>query len=205
MGWPTVLLLLAGIAGQAAPQLPPPFPRPGTTSLLENEAVAVWNVSWLKQQYPLHTHRYDLVGISYAEGDRIITTGNGPGRLVNTKTWVFQTNRANVTHVEEGASDPPMRAVLIEVKAPAPRPAAAEPADGLRQVAGAPVWDSNNRAAAWLVMPGSPVPTHRHVGDAVELVFDGSTTPKATFVPAGTVHAGPTPPEGGRAYIFELK
>ena len=55
--------------------------------------------------------------MSYVEGDRIITQGNGPGRLVNTKAWVFQTNRANVTHVEEGASDPPMRAVLIEVKA----------------------------------------------------------------------------------------
>ena len=204
MSWPTLLLLLAVIAGQT-PQLPPPFPRPGTTLLLEDEAVAVWNVSWLKQQYPLHTHRYDLVGISYVEGDRIITTGNGPGRLSNTKAWVFQTNRANVTHVEEGASDPPMRAVLIEVKSPAPRPPASEPADGLRQVAGAPAWDANSRAAAWLVMPGAPVPTHRHVGDAVELVFDGSTKPKATFVPAGTVHAGPTPPEGGRAYIFEIK
>ena len=98
-----------------------------------------------------------------------------------------------------------MRAVLIEVKAPAPRPSAEEPADGLRKVAGAPVWDANNRAAAWLVMPGSPVPTHRHVGDAVELIFDGSNTPKAVFVPAGTVHAGPIPPDGGRAYIFEMK
>jgi hypothetical protein len=203
MGWPKVLLLVAAVAGQAA-QLPPPFPRPGTTALLENEVVAVWNVSWLKQQYPLHTHLYDLVGVSYAEGDRIITQGSGPGRLVNTKAWVFQTNRANVTHVEEGASDPPMRAVLIEVKPPAPRGPAAEPTDGLRQVAGAPAWE-NNRAAAWVVMPGSPVPTHRHVGDAVELVFDGSTTPRAAFVTAGTVHAGPTPVDGGRAYIFELK
>jgi hypothetical protein len=97
-----------------------------------------------------------------------------------------------------------MRAVLIEVKAPAPRPAAAEPADGLRQVAGAPAWE-NNRAAGWLVMPGTPVPTHRHVGDAVELVFNGLAAPQATFVPAGTVHAGPTPEEGGRAYIFEIK
>ncbi len=119
MGWPKVLLLVAAVAGQAA-QLPPPFPRPGTTALLENDVVAVWNVSWLKQQYPLHTHLYDLVGVSYAEGDRIITQGSGPGRLVNTKAWVFQTNRANVTHVEEGASDPPMRAVLIEVKPPRP-------------------------------------------------------------------------------------
>jgi hypothetical protein len=203
MGLPGVLWILAVVAGQAA-ELPPPFPRPGTTPLLENAAVAVWNVSWLKQQYPLHTHRYDLVGVSYVEGDRIITQGSAPGRLVNTKAWVFQTNRANVTHVEEGASDPPMRAVLIEVKTAAPRPAAAEPADGLRQVAGAPAWE-NNRAAAWVVMPPSSGPTHRHVGDAVELIFDGSVTPKAAFVPAGTVHAGPAPGAGGRAYIFELK
>jgi hypothetical protein len=121
---------------------------------------------------------------------------------VNTKAWVFQTNRANVTHVEEGASEPPMRAVLIEVKTAAPRGAAAEPPDGLRQVAGAPTWE-NNRAAAWLITE-SPARMHRHVGDAVELVFDGSA-PKAAFVPAGTAHAGPTPGDGGRAYIFEIK
>jgi hypothetical protein len=203
MGLLTVLSLLSVLYAQAA-ELPPPFPRPGTMKLLENDAVAVWNVSWLKQKYPLHTHRYDLVGISYAEGDRIITQGNAPGRLVNTKAWVFQTNRANVTHVEEGASEPPMRAVLIEVKTAAPRPAAAEISDGLRQVAGAPAWE-NNRAAAWVVMPGASSPMHRHVGDAVELLFDGSTTPKAVFVPAGTVHAALTPAEGGRAYIFEIK
>ena len=58
MGWSNLLLLMAIVAAQAA-ELPPPFPRPGTTALLENDAVAVWNVSWLKQQYPLHTHRYD--------------------------------------------------------------------------------------------------------------------------------------------------
>ena len=220
MGWLNALVLVAVVAGQTAqspatqspaPQtqaaeLPPPFPRPGTTSLLENDAVAVWNVSWLKQKYPLHHHRYDLVGISYTDGDRIITQGNAPGRLTNTKAWVFQTNRAGVIHVEEGASDPPLRAVLIEVKAPAPRPAdAAGMADGLRQVVGPPTWDANNRAAAWFVAGGTSVPRHRHVGDAVELIFDGSTTPKAAFIPAGTVHTGPAPGDGARAYIFEIK
>src|SRR5678816_4296744 len=84
MGLLTVLSLLTVLLAQAA-ELPPPFPRPGTTKLLENDAVAVWDVSWLKQKYPLHTHRYDLVGISYQEGDRIITQGNAPGTLVNTK------------------------------------------------------------------------------------------------------------------------
>jgi hypothetical protein len=201
----TVLSLLLSIVAAQSPELPPPFPRPGTTALLDNDVVAVWDVSWLKQKYPLHTHRYDLVGISYVEGDRIITQGDRPGRLVNTKPWVFQTNRANVTHVEEGASDPPMRAVLIEVKPPAPRAASEEPADGLRKVLGVPAWDSNNRAAAWVIMGGASGATHRHVGDAVELIFAPSGAPKATFVSAGTVHAGPTPAEGERAYIFELK
>jgi len=203
MGVLKVMVVTSMLAAQAA-ELPPPFPRSGTTKLLENNAVAVWDVSWLKQKYPLHTHRYDLVGISYVEGDRIITQGDAQGRLVPTKAWVFQTNRAGVTHVEEGASDPPMRAVLIEVKSPGPRERAEQPPDGLRQVAGAPAWDVNNRAAAWLVNGGSSAPTHRHVGDAVELIFDGGP-PKATFVPAGTVHAGPAPGPGGRAYIFEIK
>jgi hypothetical protein len=199
----TFALLALAIGCQAA-ELPPPFPRPGTTALFENEVVAAWNVSWLKQQYPLHTHRYDLIGISYVEGDRIITQGDRPGRLSNTKAWVFQTNRANVTHVEEGASDPPMRAVLIELKRPSPTGTVGDGPDGLRQIAGAPAWE-DNRAAGWRVLPGASAAKHRHTGDAVEVVFDGTFAPKATFVPAGTTHEGPAAPDGGYAVIFELK
>ena len=121
MGSPLTLVLLLTVLGQAAPQYPPPYPRPGTTPLFENTAVAVWDVAWLKQKYPLHTHRYDLIGVSYVEGDRIITQGDAPGRQTPTRPWVFQSNVAGNTHVEEGASDPPMRAVLMEVKAAAPR------------------------------------------------------------------------------------
>ena len=213
MKWVNLLVLAAIVAG-AVPQspapsqsaeLPPPYPRPGTTKLLENAVVAVWDVAWLKQQYPLHTHRYDLVGISYAEGDRIITQGNTPGRVVNTKPWVFQTNRAAVTHVEEGASDSPMRAVQIELKAAAPHGTAAETPDGLRQAIGAPSFE-NNRAVAWALPPGASPPAHRHIGDAVEMVFTGTPpTPAVKFVPAGTVHTGPTVGDGGRVYIFEIK
>jgi len=97
-----------------------------------------------------------------------------------------------------------LRRPPVAVHSPGPRERAEEPADGLRQVAGAPVWDANNRAAAWLVNGGSSAPTHRHVGDAVELIFDGPS-PKAAFVPAGTVHTGPAPATGARAYIFEIK
>jgi hypothetical protein len=156
MNWPRLLLMLALVAGQTT-ELPPPFPRPGTTPVFENDVVAVWNVSWLKQQYPLHTHRYDLIGISYEEGDRIITQGNAPGTLVNTKAWVFQTNRANVTHVEEGAGDPPMRAILIELKKSMPAGDAGGGSEGLRRVVGVPSWE-NNRAAGWMILPVFPHP-----------------------------------------------
>ena len=83
----------------------------------------------------------------------------------------------------------------------------AEATDGLRQVVGAPSWE-NSRAFAWAIPPGTAAPTHRHVRDAVELIFTGSTpatTPKVSFVPAGTVHAGPAPETGGRVFIFEIK
>ncbi len=185
-------------------QNPPPFPRAGTTQLFENDAIAVWDVSWLKQEYPLHAHRYDLFGVSYVEGDRVITP---PGSLITTKAWVFQENVAGSTHVEEGASEPPMRAVLMEVKSAAPRSDVVETPDGLRQVAGAPSWE-NRRACAWAIPPGSAAPSHRHVRDAVELVFTAAnpaTTPTVAFAPEGTVHAGPTPEPGGRVYIFEIK
>jgi hypothetical protein len=120
---------------------------------------------------------------------------------------VFQSNVAGNTHVEEGASDPPMRAILMEVKSPAPGAEIAEPPDGLHQVLGAPSW-KNKRSDAWAIAPGTSAPMHRHVKDAVELIFDGSTparTPKAVFVSAGTVHDGPAPGNGGRVFIFEIK
>ena len=119
MAWPKVLLLFAPLASQT-PQHPPPI-QTGHDESARQRGIAVWNVSWLKQQYPLHHHRYDLIGISYIEGDRIITQGTAPGRLTHTRAWEFQTNRADVVTVEEGASDPPLRALLIELKAAAPR------------------------------------------------------------------------------------
>jgi hypothetical protein len=207
MRMPIVLVMLFAVLGQAAPQYPPPYPRPGTTRVVENDVVAVWDVAWLKQKYPLHTHRYDLIGVSYVEGDRIITQGDAPGRLSHTKAWVFQSNVAGNTHVEEGASDPPMRAILMEVKAPPPATDVAEPPDGLHQVLGAPSW-RNKRSDAWAIPPGTAAPSHRHVRDAVELVFTAATpatTPRVNFVPAGTVHAGPAPEAGGRVFIFEIK
>ena len=197
----------AGAARGQTAQYPPPYPRPGTTPVFENDVIAVWDVSWLKQKYPLHTHRYDLIGVSYVEGDRIITQGDAPGRLSNTKAWVFQANVAGNTHVEEGASDPPMRAILMEVKTPAPGADVEETADGLHQVARRAVVEEqavgrvgdpagHNGAAA------SP-PQERCRTDL--RCLDTGADAEGCFVPAGTVHDGPAPEPGGRVFIFEIK
>jgi hypothetical protein len=103
---------------QAAP-LPPAYPRPGTTKLFENNRVVVWDITWLKQQYPLHRHIYDLVGVYYSPGDRIIVSQDGTRRPVSTKAWETAFQLRGVTHVEEGASDAPLRAVFVEMKEPA--------------------------------------------------------------------------------------
>ena len=193
------LVLLA----QAAPVLPPPYPRAGTTKLLENDQVIVWDVAWLEQRYPLHTHRYDLVGMSYVDGDRIILQDDGTRRRISTSAWTFQTQRAGVTHYEEGVGEPPMRSVQIELKSPGPRAATVTASESLRQLFGRPAAE-NARAVVFLLRAESSTVTHRHGADAVEIVFDGPQ-PTVTFVPSGTSHSGTAISASGRMYIFELK
>src|SRR3954463_11926903 len=115
MRLPIAFALLAVVLGQAPPQYPPPYPRPGTTPVFENDVIAVWDVAWLKQKYPLHTHRYDLIGVSYVEGDRIITQGEAPGGLTTRRPCLFQSTLALNPNAEHAATPPPMRAILMEV------------------------------------------------------------------------------------------
>lgn len=187
------------------PPLPPAYPRPGTTKMFENDRVVAWNIAWLKQQYPLHRHIYDLVGVYYEPGDRMIIAADGSKRPVSTKAGDIAFQKSGVTHIEEGASDPPLRAVFIEFKQPAPSgemdKAAQPPAfprDGEKQLL------DNERATVW-ERPGAVKSggTHRHVRDTVVVWVDGNSA-HALFVPRGTVHAD----EGvgqARAWIFELK
>jgi len=71
----TLRTLVLGLLFFAQAQTyPPPYPRPGTTKVMENDLVIVWDVSWLKQAYPTHRHVYDYAGIYYTDGDRIIVS-----------------------------------------------------------------------------------------------------------------------------------
>ena len=115
----------------AAQDYPPAFPRPNATRLLENEQITVWDIVWPEgQPSPLHRHVYDQVGTYYQAGGRVITSLDGTKRNAMTAVGALSTTRRGTTHIEEGASDPPLRAVFIELKQDGPSGPAA-PASGV--------------------------------------------------------------------------
>ena len=99
---------------------PPPYPRAGTTKLLENARVVVWDVSWLKQAYPTHRHVDDYAGTYYTNGDRIIVSEQGVRSPTSSVAWDTFVLPRGITHSEEGASEQPLRGVFLEFKEPQP-------------------------------------------------------------------------------------
>src|SRR5262245_16126370 len=144
-------LILVVTANLMAQELPPPFPRTNATRLFENDRINVWDIVWPKgQPTALHRHIYDQVGTYYARGGRVITTPEGDKRSTMTEVGSLSTTRKGTTHIEEGATDPPLRAVFIELKqsTPSGRPPAdvgpsSLPRDDAKQVL------NDDRVTAW--------------------------------------------------------
>lgn len=200
------VLVLASLLAQAVPaNLPPAYPRTGAIKILDNERVQVWNIAWLKgQPSPLHRHLYDLVGVYYEPGDRMIISPEGAKRPVSTKAWDIAFQKAGVTHIEEGVSDSPLRSVFVEMKhtgpygTDAPGKAAPFAGDGGTQKL------DNERVTVWEFPAKPSARTHRHTHDAVVVAFDGGS-PRATWVTQGTVHQDEAAREASRVYVFEIK
>jgi hypothetical protein len=200
--------LFSLLAQTATPRanLPPAYPRAGATKILENDRVQVWNIAWLKgQPSPLHRHIYDLAGVYYEPGDRMITSPEGSKRSVSTKAWDITFQRTDVTHIEEGVSDAPLRAVFVEMKQPGPygndtaaSDAPAFPGDGATQKL------DNDRVTVWEYMRAPAAHRHRHLRDAVVVAIDGQH-PRATWVSRGTVHSDEGAGNASRVYVFEIK
>jgi quercetin dioxygenase-like cupin family protein/ketosteroid isomerase-like protein len=197
-------LLVALVVAQSS-SYPPPFPRAGATKMLDNDRVQVWNVAWPKgSPTALHRHPYDMTGIYYAPGDRVITQVDGSKRPVTTAAggivWQFK----GLTHIEEGTSEPSLRAVMIELKQDS-YPASTDAAAGAPPAfpgAHAKSLLDNQRVAVWeYTRSSSP---HRHTRDAVVVWLDGPT-PHAVFTPRGTVHDVEAIGSAAKATVFELK
>jgi len=206
----TALLALALVPHVLVAQsqdLPPAYPRPGATSLFENDQVIVWNIAWLKQAYPFHRHRYDHVGVYYSPGDRIITSMEGERRPVSTQAWNISYQLAGVTHAEEGASDEPLRAVFVQIKRP-PRPGEAPVGGEAAFPTDAPTQRlDNERVTVWdyEATGGAAGSRHRHAADAVVVSFGEGRAPSVRWVARGTVHETDLDAGATRTFVFEIK
>jgi hypothetical protein len=202
-------LLIALVLPLLVPAQEPPaaYPRPGATRVLENDDVIIWDIAWLQQEYPLHRHRYDHVGVYYAPGDRIITSPEGERRPVSTEAWNISFQLRGVTHTEQGASDEPLRAVFIQMKR--------EPGNSAEGSAGPAEFPAdtpterldNDRVHVWEYGPASSASPqrHRHAHDAVAVSFDASNQPSVRFVEEGTVHDTDLIDGSLHTFVFEIK
>jgi hypothetical protein len=191
--------LAAQSPAPAPQQLPPPFPRTNATQLFENDRIRVWDIVWPKgQPTAMHRHIYDQVGTYYVKGGRKITTPDGQVRTNVTEIGNLSTTKKGTTHIEEGNTDPALRAVFIELKQDGPpglgAPAigtAAFPHDGAKQVQDderVTVWD-----ATWASGPqGLRYSAAREtvivwLGDGTLRVVPGSGAGTTVAVKAGTM------------------
>ena len=195
--------LLLAVLGHAQ-SYPPAFPRPGATKLFENDKVVVWNIAWLKgQPTPLHRHIYDLTGVYYEPGDRMIIAVDGSKRPVSTKAWDTVFQQKGVTHIEEGTSESPLRAVFVEMKQDGPYGTDATPGSLPFPAGGVTRLIDNERVAVWQ-HGASAAPRHAHTRDTVLVWFDGPT-PHATYITRGTIHNRDQGDVANHAFVFELK
>jgi hypothetical protein len=173
-----LLVVVCSVTAAAQTQtLPAPFPRTNATKLFENDRINVWDIVWPKgQPTALHRHVYDQVGTYYVRGGRTITTPDGQARSNITDIGALSDTKRGTTHIEEGNTEPPLRAVFIELKhdqpsglAPAPIEAAFFPRNGAQQVMDTP------RVAAWDLVwsaSGAPAPRFQAAHETV-IVFLG--------------------------------
>ena len=195
---------------------PPPYPRSGTKALVDNARAQVWDVSWPKgQPSPLHRHLYDMTGLYYWTGDRVITAVDRSTRNISTKAGAIQWQLKGITHIEEGTSGDPLRAVMIELKG-------VGPSGKMKKTTRIPAFTGqtmplldNERVRVWDYTSGSepieiarqslaPFSRHSHPMDTF-VVWSEGRTGHAVFLPAGTVHTGEPIGTATKATIFELK
>jgi quercetin dioxygenase-like cupin family protein len=180
----SILALFLLVAG-ALQDLPHAFPREDAKQLIDNNRVTVWEATWPKGKVtPLHRHQYDFIGIDLADSVVRVTTQDGNSQYVAIKVGNVQFREKGMTHREEGTSDSPRHAILIDLKdvsmPPTPnttRFPTAFPRENARKVL------ENSRLIVWdyTWTPGKPTPMHFHDKDVVVVYMENgevkSTTP----------------------------
>src|SRR5689334_6315480 len=112
----SALALCIGLLG-IAPQITPPFPREDAKQLLDNDRVTVWEASWPKgKSFGMHQNRYDTVVVDLANTSYRVTDDRGVSHVLPVKFGRTSFFGKGTVLTEEGMSQPPRRAIVVEVK-----------------------------------------------------------------------------------------
>jgi hypothetical protein len=102
---------------QPTKELPPAWPRPGATLLVENERGAAYNVVYSKDKpTPFHRHRYFFAGLDLNTATIRVTDTDGKFRLapvIKNRMWYLP---KGLTHQEMSTTDPGRHTVVIDIK-----------------------------------------------------------------------------------------
>jgi quercetin dioxygenase-like cupin family protein len=165
--------------GLLAQNYPPPFPRPDSTKVLENDRVQVWDVTWPKgQPSPMHEHVYDQISITLVAGSIKVTRPSGSPTMGKSRFGSVSFVRKGTVHAEEGMSEVPQHKIMVQLK-PSTSPAV-ETRDGLPAAfprEGAVKVLDTDRAVVWdyTWKPGQKVPRHADYLDSVTVFLEGGS------------------------------
>ena len=98
-------------------QYPPPFPRLGAVKILENERIVAWDVTWPKgYRAPMHEHYRDSVIVTLTGGTVRTFPLSGESSTTRFAAGSVSFAPKGTIHSEEGISDVPRHAIVIQLK-----------------------------------------------------------------------------------------
>lgn len=107
------------LAAQAEPagNLPPAWPRPGSTTLIDNDRGAAYNVIYTTNvPSPMHQHRYNFVGLDLNTASIQVKDLEGHtnvGPVIKNDMWWLPKGKP---HQEMSITDPGRHTVVIDIK-----------------------------------------------------------------------------------------
>jgi quercetin dioxygenase-like cupin family protein len=110
-------LVSASANPTASPRPVPAYPRPGAVKVLENERVIVWRITFKKGvPTPLHKHLHDKVTVFLQDVTIQDTSVAGKKETWDAKAGDTYFSPKGMVHIEEGLSEPPRDAIVVELK-----------------------------------------------------------------------------------------
>ena len=215
------LLLVSGLLQQAQSV----FPREGAKQLIDNERVAVWDVTWIKgKPTAMLQNKLDTVTVDLENAAIRVTAGKGKPKAVSFKVGQASFTPKGTSQTEEGTSDPARHAIVVELKDVVVQPLTYNSAfpDAFPREGSIKLLD-NKRVTVWdyTWSKGVPTPMHFHPKDVVVVylmsgevrssAIDGSITinkvepGQARFNARNRTHTEELLKGASRAIIVELK